>query len=188
MDGSGCFPSNQTIADESGLSRRCVIEHVDKAEKAGFLAIDARQRDNGSASSNLYSPTMPGSEPAALGSEPASPGDGDPAAPLLTTQSSNTPKEKPPTPKGAEVMDGDFFDFWNAYPNKVGRPKAFRAWLSVTKTHGAKFIIEGVERWCKARIGKRKAGGSSHIPRPEPAELLERLRHSVPSRKPKQWR
>ena len=48
-DGSGCFPSYQHIADETGLSRRSVIEHVAKAAEAGYLAVDSRQRDNGSA-------------------------------------------------------------------------------------------------------------------------------------------
>jgi len=58
-DGTGCFPSYALIANESGLSRRAVIYHVEKAAIAGFLEIDARLRDNGSASSNMYRPTMP---------------------------------------------------------------------------------------------------------------------------------
>ena len=88
-DGTGCFPSYALIAEESGLSRRCVIEHVDKAEKAGFLTVDARQRDNGSASSNVYRPTMPGGDPSSLGG-------GDPAAPPEETTSSNNPSNSSP--------------------------------------------------------------------------------------------
>ncbi|RWE44208.1 MAG: helix-turn-helix domain-containing protein [Mesorhizobium sp.] len=98
-DGSGCFPSYQHIADETGLSRRSVIEHVAKAAEAGYLAVDARQRDNGSATSNIYYPTMPGGgERAALGSEPASPGGSEPGSPLLTDHSSNRPDNSLSTP------------------------------------------------------------------------------------------
>jgi hypothetical protein len=58
-DGTGCFPSYALIAEESGLGRLTVILHVQKAADAGFLVIDNRQRDNGSATSNCYRPTMP---------------------------------------------------------------------------------------------------------------------------------
>lgn len=35
--GDSCFPSTRTISEESGLSHRAVIEHIDVAEKAGWL-------------------------------------------------------------------------------------------------------------------------------------------------------
>jgi hypothetical protein len=60
LDGSGCFPSYALLADESGLDRSTIIRHVKKAAEAGYLTIDERQRENGSATSNLYHPTMPG--------------------------------------------------------------------------------------------------------------------------------
>lgn len=60
MDGSGCFPSYQTIADESGLHRATVIRHVEKAEEAGYLEVTGRVDAVGDATSNLYRPIMPG--------------------------------------------------------------------------------------------------------------------------------
>lgn len=59
-DGSGCFPSYNLIAEESGLGRRTVIDHVQKAVDAGYMTLHHRERDNGSSTSNLYQPTMPG--------------------------------------------------------------------------------------------------------------------------------
>jgi hypothetical protein len=100
QDGSGCFPSYNLIAEETGLSRRCVIEHVRKAADAGYLEVDNRMRENGSQSSNIYRPCMGGGgEPAALGGVqednwggyPSSLGGGYPAAPLITNHSSNYP-------------------------------------------------------------------------------------------------
>lgn len=95
-DGTGCFPSYALIAEESGLSRRSVIEHVQKAAEAGFLSIEHRDRENGSRSSNLYQPCMPGVVNVVhQGGEPAAPGVVNvvhpPNKPILTDQVSNPP-------------------------------------------------------------------------------------------------
>lgn len=160
-DGTGCFPSYALIAEESGLSRRSVIEHVQKAASAGFLQVDSRQRDNGSATSNLYRPTMPGSEPAALGGERGSLGGGEPAAPLLTDHLSNNPTNTPQPPKGAEAVEG-FDEFWSAYPNKVGKPKALLAWKA--KKPDLQTVLSALKRW-KASEQWMKDGGR-FVPHP----------------------
>src|ERR1700682_5143766 len=75
MDGTGCFSSYAPIAGESGLGRRTVIDHVQKAVYAGYLRLEHCERENGRSPSNIYQPVMPqvvqdlhaGSAPAALG-------------------------------------------------------------------------------------------------------------------------
>lgn len=100
LDGSGCFPSYNHIAEECGLTRRSVIEHVGKAADRGYLAVDLRRRENGTSTSNLYRPTMPGGgEPSSLGSDPSSPGGGEPSSPHLSTHSSNTTSNSPCVPQ-----------------------------------------------------------------------------------------
>lgn len=160
-DGTGCFPSYALIAEESGLSRRSVIDHVQKAAQAGFLQVDNRQRENGSATSNIYRPTMPGSEPAALGGERGSLGGGEPAAPLLTDHLSNNPPNIPQPPKGAEAVEG-FDEFWSAYPRKVSKPDALKVWKR-TKPDVAE-VLAGLKRW-KASEGWTKEDGK-YIPYP----------------------
>ncbi len=59
MDGTGCFPSYATVAEETGLTRRCVIKAVQVAEEFGYLEIQGRNRENGSYTSNVYKPVMP---------------------------------------------------------------------------------------------------------------------------------
>lgn len=159
-DGTGCFPSYALIAEESGLSRRSVIEHVQKAAQAGFLQVDSRQRENGSATSNIYRPTMPGSEPAALGGERGSLGGGEPAAPPEQTTLSNNPSN-PHTPKGAGSVDG-FDEFWSAYPNKVGKPKALAVWKRLKPD--LPLVLAGLKRW-KGSEQWTKDGGR-YIPHP----------------------
>ncbi len=38
MDGSDAFPAQVTLAAESGLSLRCVKDHLAKAEQSGWIA------------------------------------------------------------------------------------------------------------------------------------------------------
>lgn len=44
-DGGSCYPSTRTLATSTGLSRRCVMEHLRIAENEGWL--DRRQRGGG---------------------------------------------------------------------------------------------------------------------------------------------
>jgi hypothetical protein len=37
--------------------------------------------------------------------------------------------------------------FWDAYPNKVGRPKAVTAFATARKTHSLDVIMAGLERY-----------------------------------------
>jgi len=37
VDGYGCFPSTRRLAKNTGLSQRCVIEHLDKANALGWI-------------------------------------------------------------------------------------------------------------------------------------------------------
>jgi hypothetical protein len=97
MDGTGCFPSYALIAQESGLSRRTVIDHVQAAVVHGYLRLEHRERENGSSTSNLYQPVMPDVvQELHPGSAPAAPGVVQELhphnTPSLTPQVSNPPE------------------------------------------------------------------------------------------------
>ena len=49
-----CFPAIGTIADSLSLSRRTVCRALDDLEQAGFVRREARWREKGGRSSNLY--------------------------------------------------------------------------------------------------------------------------------------
>lgn len=67
--GAGAFPSYARIAQHASLSRRATVAAVQEAERAGWLKLTRRERDNGSCSSNEYEVSFPanGSAPDALG-------------------------------------------------------------------------------------------------------------------------
>ena len=69
-DDGECWPSLQTIANKTGLTRRAVINHVNILCRAGFLTKTNRYKDNGEQTSSLLKiVAMP-----MAGSEQGSPG------------------------------------------------------------------------------------------------------------------
>jgi|GEM_PF-2379246 DNA-binding GntR family transcriptional regulator len=49
-----CFPSYQTIADDTGVSRPTAIKYIKKLQKAGLIEVQPRHNRRGDPSSNLY--------------------------------------------------------------------------------------------------------------------------------------
>ncbi len=49
-----------------------------------------------------------------------------------------------------------FEEFWERYPNKVGRDKAYRMWLSVITAANVAEVFAGLERWEKSERWNRK--------------------------------
>jgi len=49
-----CFPSYQTIADDTGVSRPTAIKYIKKLQKAGLIEVQPRYNRRGDPSSNLY--------------------------------------------------------------------------------------------------------------------------------------
>ena len=178
-DGTGCFPSYALIAEESGLGRSTVILHVQKAAEAGFLVIDNRQRENGSATSNRYRPTMPqvvqqldgGSPIAGLGVVQELDPHNNPS---LTAQTNTPPK----APKGAEAGEG-FDEFWKAYPRKVGKPNALKAWKRLKPDLA--IVLEAIRRWKSSDQWTKNNG--IYIPYPASWLNAEGWNDAVPGEK-----
>ena len=161
-DGTGCFPSYNLIAEESGLSKRAVILHVAKAVEAGFLAVEGRLRESGSTSTNLYRPTMPGGvHDVHPGGAPDALGEGAPNAPLIRDHLSNNPSKNTPLPPAR------FDEFWSAWPahtRKVDRKGCERKWKAGGLDDKADYILVALEAF-KASWDWRKNDGA-FIPMP----------------------
>lgn len=77
-----CFPGYKRLAEQCSLSRRAVIDHISSLIEDGVIEKDARTRENGSDTSNLYklaygvgckSRTPPGANPAPPECKPCTP-------------------------------------------------------------------------------------------------------------------
>lgn len=73
-DEGACWPSLETIADHTELSRRTVQDHLTRLEGMGLIAVEERKAGSGATLSNLYRLSVP----ARAGKQK---GEGAPAAP-----------------------------------------------------------------------------------------------------------
>lgn len=139
--GESCYPSIETIADCSGLSKRAVITHLDKAETAGFLTVKSHGFRGQKWKRNEYSASFPdkkggerpaprhekGGEPHSKGGEP-----NDTKAVNEVHQDKNNPVNNPRTSHSAGERErtvehntppspdeGDAKAIWTEYAPKL---------------------------------------------------------------------
>lgn len=162
-DGTGCFPSYGLIAEESGLGRSTVIAHVGKAAAAGFLIVDSRTRDNGSSTSNLYRPAMPGGVQQL-----------DPRGPLAgrgvvqqldphNKPSEQTNEDLPLTPSwGMWESDSVFIDLVQRYsainPDRADCRKAWELWQTEKLADDIDAILKALPVYASGEQWQREGG------------------------------
>lgn len=124
---SGCWPSYRVLAEQVGISRRLIIDYVRHLKECGYVEIEARQRPDGSQSSNVIRVLMDISfEIAADGearqhhpSEPQLPLVGEPEQHPLEKNQTNEPEKvntrnatakarKEPRPKTNKILLQDW--------------------------------------------------------------------------------
>jgi hypothetical protein len=129
--GESCYPSIETIADCSGLSKRAVITHLDKAETAGFLTVKSHGFRGQKWKRNEYSASFPdkkggerpaprhekGGEPHSKGGEP-----NDTKAVNEVHQDKNNPVNNPRTTHSAGEGETEKLDrqAFNDLIRKIG--------------------------------------------------------------------
>jgi hypothetical protein len=71
--------------------------------------------------------------------------------------------------KHAPPIDGTLFTrFWEAYPNKLGREKAWEAWKKLNPDHTmAEILVSALECWKRSERWRNKAGDLQFAPRAE---------------------
>jgi hypothetical protein len=136
-----CFPSQARLARETCLSDRTIRSTLVALEAKGRLTRVERSRPDGSRSTDLITLQL-GAETISGGAEAASGGVGKPfpggaeAASGLTTFEPSSNHQEEPSEKRALVRasrnDG-FERFWSAYPSKVGKRDAEKAYAKAVK-------------------------------------------------------
>jgi hypothetical protein len=167
-----CYPSFNTIAKDCSCTSRAVRMHVRALEQMGMISIERRCVD-GMKTSNLYTFPLVKSDRNEVpndrniipkGRELDSLGVGNEVPikhPLLNTQLNTTPYSPP-------SGESDFDKFYAAYPKKVGRQAAQKAWDKLNPhqaliTRIMQDIVDRVEQghWCTGK-------GKQYIPGPAP--------------------
>ncbi|ATJ90427.1 hypothetical protein HK16_09755 [Acetobacter senegalensis] len=178
-----CHPSLQTLAQESGLSRRAVCRYCSDLEKSGLISRKGRAQ-NGAQISNIFtlninekvvtvSPTPVtdvhfGSDCESYPSDCESQGGCHTGTRVVTDVHTNLSMNlsiepiyplNPPTAENElvqkaepKIIQPDSFDaFWDAYPRKVSKGHALKAWgTAIRKTPAAEIIRAVAEtRWSR---------------------------------------
>lgn len=159
-----CFPSRRRLAEQMGTSASTVDRAKAELVNAGAICERQRPSDEGDYTSNEYHVHWDqrhdcGNRPAHDEGYPASddtyPAGDDTGAPPVMNElipiknldikdsrsiGSRTPVHKP-------VDDTNFVAFWDAYPRKVAKGAARRAWTRAVQHTEPDTIIEGARRY-----------------------------------------
>lgn len=176
--GKNCFPSLRTIVENcTPMKVRTVQYHLKwLAEVAKLITITPWFQPSGRQTSNLYELCLStsycgeGAKSCTEGRvQKVAPGRVQKVASLLNPENLDLRKkeEDPPSPQagGADVVvpvnTEEFDQFWDAFPNKVGKKAARRSWERATDKPG---IIEILQAIVRAKKGERWQRG--YIPNP----------------------
>jgi hypothetical protein len=136
-----CWATNLYFADLYGVTQQTVSEWVAKLCRAGFIRSEVDLEEGNKRKIWLIAPLQENPKTSSGKAEEGSSGKAEHNITSKNITINNTPK----APKGAEVVNGDFEDFWKAYPNKVGKPVALRAFLKAKAKQDE--LLAGLERW-----------------------------------------
>lgn len=164
--GTGAFPSLETLAAKTSLSKLTVRRHVQVAEEAGWLAVKKRYTRNGDKDSNLYSVRYPdevGSpfthvgSPVTQGGFTSNPQVGSPVThntPVLTHQVTPHKEERDLTAADLvkEGIPSDLADDFLKVRRKKKAPLTSRAWNAIKREAGkAGWSLEAAVEKCVER-------------------------------------
>lgn len=145
-----CFPSLKTLANECEMDVATVKRHLISLENCGLIERNRRQRENGSQTSTQYILCL--TEPLAQNAPPPS---AKCATPLAQK---HTPHNLGNNNLGREPLDNNdhFEDFWAAYPRKVGKGNARKAFAKALKNSSVEEIASGLNRQIEALSSKEQ--------------------------------
>ena len=146
------FPSQVTIAEESGLSERTVRTMLGHLEQIGVVERRSRRGGEGhqTAKTDAYTlhPNGRTEAPADVAGSPKRPANGSQATgnqqqitPLIEVDREEVDRD---TREGALIPVLSAFDaFWSVWPKKVGKPDAERAWAKAVRSATPETIMAG---------------------------------------------
>ena len=148
------WPSKAKIGEQTGLSARTVQRCIAELSDEGWIRVEERRRSNGSQASNAYvvfrvRETLVSPPPETLTTPPPetlmSPLEPDPLEPDPKGLFGSYVHTGHPQAAGLPVEVEDPFDaWWAAYPRKVKKPAARKAYASAAKKVGHERLMEAM--------------------------------------------
>ena len=150
--GGPMFPSQERLSKLCSLSERSVITHLQIAEAEGWIVATKRDQEGKAWASNQHAARFPD------GVKHIYPSGIDGVKEVHT----NSPSEH-----SSKLSKGGwpaFEEFWDAYPKKVSKPDAKKAWDRLKPDLQA--VLAGISRWKASEQWTKGGGHSSHTRRP----------------------
>lgn len=140
-----CFPSIRRLAELCEMDRATVIRQINALEANSIVIRVERKRSNGSQTSNGYKLMLQNATPPVVNCDPPLPQNCDP----LNLVSNNL--------GNINNINAQMFDeFWKAYPKKMAKGQAKKAWAKAFLLDHPQEIIDAAKRYAKSQEGKDK--------------------------------
>jgi hypothetical protein len=159
------FPGHKRIGQLVGKSTDTVARSLNRLAKVGAITSEARYRDDGSRTTNLYTlcgstplpvhndattyPNTPGVHPART---PGAPGtDAGAEERAIEREQYNDSETTSHSAHASVLVDvpSTFDRFWTCYPRKVAKPTAMRTWKSKVRARDVEVVLAGLAVWCE---------------------------------------
>lgn len=157
QNGERCFPTTRRLAQQTGLSERSVITHIQRAVDEGWLLVSKRGTNGQGWRRHEYHPLTP--QRAEGGSAPQrAEGDSVPLVERAEPHDRNVLKEvqsnskgNSKTPTNGDAFPSSFEAAWSLYPPRSGgnsKKQAFKAWKArIREGVPEDDLIDGVRRY-----------------------------------------
>ena len=180
--GGSCFPSVDRLVRETGLGRSTVIRALQSARDNGWLHV---QQSSGRFSNRYSAVVPPEDQPSRKTTVPewdgSDPGpshdwtvpdtaanrvtdDDQPCHPSAPTVPERDPSTSMSSSLSSSVGHQAFEAFWSAYPRRIGKGNAERAFHKAAKKNGAPVILDALQGWCS--YWERNGTEMQFIPHP----------------------
>lgn len=177
QEGERCFPTTRRLAEQTGLSERSVITHIQRATQEGWLLVSKHGTNGQGWRRHEYHPLVPqraegGSVPqraerASVASvERAEPHDRNVLKEVQcnSKENSKTPSRTIPKKNGSYPVE--FETIWSLYPKRTGansKRAAFKAWQARLRSGvPEEEILDGVRRYADY-CDDRGNSGTSYV-------------------------
>ena len=139
----GCFPSVSRLTDDCNMSRSSVFTNLTKLEKKGIIKRVGRVRSDGQQTSNEYTLYLDGGVQILDGGSPNS---GRRGVQILDTNNLVSINHV--------IKPNMFNDAWNAYPRKIGKGNALKAWARAIKKIDEAELCKILDQYIESLVGK----------------------------------
>jgi len=137
----GCFPSTKKLAADCNMSTSSVFTHLSALELRGLIKRKGRARENGQQTSNEYDLNM-----GIQNLDGGYPKSGAPPIQNLDTNNHVSTNH---------VIEPNMFnDAWLAYPRKVGKGHAEKAWAKAIKKIDERELCKLLSQYIDSLVGK----------------------------------